>query len=287
MQKQCFKHMESLEAEIKRIEESGVFPFYHQKFPWLNPKREVYFLSRAKEGDGYAKKIIILANIHHIIHIANRYQRKGVELDDLIQDGVLGVLEAIETYDTSVSYRFEGYAAWHIRASMLRNSLTYSNGFRLPDYAADLLRKMNSIESALAVQLEREPTLHDYAIALKVSEDMLRRLVHSLYETVSYESTVSQEVTLDFADMDSCEEIYHNLEQHDLRQILDRLVTKLSVRQRNVIQKYFLDEGSQTKTLGEVGKELQVSREAVSECRNRGLKHLKPLALVKQLDLYL
>lgn len=225
----------------------------------------------------HAREHIIKANLRLVINNAKRYQASGLPLLDLIQEGNMGLMKAVDKFDPEKGFKFSTYATWWIRQAIQRGIAQKKRVIRLPIHILDRISKMNKVEFALVDELGREPEAHEVAKRLKVTEDEVHRLRRHSAEAVSIDLPVgSGEATLaDYvaADQDLDDEVDESMLARDIEKALDDLV-HVDDRAPEIIRKRFGLDGNDEHDLAMLGEQFGVSRERIRQIERRCLERL-------------
>jgi RNA polymerase primary sigma factor len=253
--------------------------------PTRSEERE---LARRKDaGDEEAKKRLIESNLRLVMSITRNYTKAGVPLLDLIQEGNLGLIRAVEKFDYRMGYKLSTYATWWIRQAVTRALADQGRTIRLPVHVAEQVRRLLRSRRQLAQKLNREPTLAELAAEAQLTEEKVRDLLELVEDPVSLDTPVGDGDSL-YGDM--IEDVHSEqpetqtatqLRHHELASAL----SALNPRMRHVLALRFGLDGGQPKTLEEVGAELGVTRERVRQLESRALRELRLAA--PALELYL
>jgi len=255
--------------------------------PLLTREEERELGRRKDAGDEEAKRQLIVANLRLVMSITRHYTRAGVPLLDLIQEGNLGLIRAVEKFDYRKGYKLSTYATWWIRQSITRALADQGRTIRLPVHVADQVRRMMRTRRVLAQKLNREPTVPELAAESGYPESRIEELLDLVEDPVSLETPVGdggslygdliEDTTRDRPD----EETARNLRHTELA----RALQSLNPRLRHVLELRFGLSGSDPKTLEEVGEGLGITRERVRQLEGRALRELRLFA--PDLELYL
>jgi RNA polymerase primary sigma factor len=256
------------------------------RVPLLTVEEEVCLAKRIERGDVSAKQHMIEANLRLVVSIAKGYLGRGMNFLDLIQEGSLGLIRAVEKFDYRRGYKFSTYATWWIRQAVTRAIADKGRTIRIPVHMVERLNKVIYAERSLIQQLGRDPSPAEIAVELECSVREVREVLRMAQQPVSLEKPVGEEEDSSLADFveDATAESPFEVASRALRrQSVERVLASLPRREREVLEMRYGITGDRVRTLDEVGRAFNITRERVRQIESRTLKKLQTLPEAQEL----
>ena len=244
----------------------------------LTPEEESDLARRKSEGDVEAGRKLVEANLRLVVSIAKRYTGRGMSFLDLVQEGNLGLMKAVEKFDYAKGYRLSTYATWWVKQSITRSLADQSRTIRLPVHMVEAVNKIRRAQRSLSVKLGREPSMEEVAEEVNMSEKRVTELIQASGDTVSLETPVGDEEGSNLGDFvadDTNASTEDKAESFLLREEIDSMLQGLNPRERDVIILRFGLETGHPLTLEEVGKRFNVTRERIRQIETAALRKLR------------
>ncbi len=260
------------------------------KIPLLAPEREMYLAEQISLGNKQAKDELVVANLRLVVSIAKRHVGKGMYFLDLIQEGNLGLMKAVEKFDYRKGYKFSTYATWWIRQAITRAIADQARTIRIPVHMVETIHKVSRMARTLLQEFGREPTTEEIAIRLNMSSEKVREIMKIAQDPVSLETPIGEEEDShlgDFIEDTDSPSPSETASYSLLREQLDAVLDTLTSREKEVIRLRFgLDDG-RTRTLEEVGRQFRITRERIRQIEAKALRKLRHPSRSKTLKDYL
>jgi RNA polymerase primary sigma factor len=248
------------------------------KTPLLTPQEEIKLAARIKRGDKEARAHMIKANLRLVVKIAHDYSNLGLPLLDLVSEGNIGLMKAVERFDPAKGGKLSTYAAWWIKQSIKRALANQSKTIRLPVHLVDKIAKVKRLALAMSEELGREPTDDELAAEIGISAAKLSQLRTVSIRPASLDAPVNDDDGTEFGELvgdDSAVDPAENLSDKDLQEEVADLLGVLDDRERKIINSRFGLDGGKSRTLEEVGQKFGVTRERIRQLQNIALAKLR------------
>ena len=260
------------------------------KIPLLSPEEEIEYAKKMMDGDEEAKKKLSEANLRLVVSIAKKYVGRGMLFLDLIQEGNLGLIKAVEKFDYRKGYKFSTYATWWIRQAITRAIADQARTIRIPVHMVETINKLIRTSRHLLQQLGREPTIEEIAAEMEMPVEKVKEIKKVAQEPVSLETPIGEEEDShlgDFIPDDDAPSPSELAAYTLLREQLDEIIETLTPREAKVLRLRFGLEDGKARTLEELGKEFQVTRERIRQIEAKALRKLRHPSRSKKLKDYM
>lgn len=255
-----------------------------RKIPVLTAEEEKELAIRAQKGDESAKVKLIRSNLRLVVKIARKYERLGLPLPDLIEEGNIGLIKALNRFNPRLGYRFSTYASWWIRQHVIRAIANQARVVRIPVYMSELLHKMRKASERLMHKYGRKPRDEELAKALKISLEKVQQLKRVAHRSTSLDRQISEDAEAEFIDLLQDEEIEAVDELVNLfkKEEVEELLYMMDERSREIIEMRFGLRTGIPKTLAEVARNFGVTRERVRQIEKEALEKMREVLLSNQ-----
>ena len=294
-------HMEEEEVDLENIDlsvpegvsiEDPVRIYLKEigKVPLLSAEEEIELAKRMENGDQAAKKRLAEANLRLVVSIAKRYVGRGMLFLDLIQEGNLGLIKAVEKFDYTKGYKFSTYATWWIRQAITRAIADQARTIRIPVHMVETINKLIRVSRQLLQELGREPTPEEIAEEMNMPVDRVREILKISQEPVSLETPIGEEEDSHLGDFIKDDNVPVPADAAAftlLKEQLEEVLGTLTEREQKVLTLRFGLEDGRARTLEEVGKEFNVTRERIRQIEAKALRKLRHPSRSRKLKDYL
>jgi RNA polymerase primary sigma factor len=266
--------MESIKTYLNEI----------RHIPLLRPEEEIALAKRVKKGDEEARNKMIRSNLRIVINIAKRYTHFGLAFMDLIEEGNIGLMRAVDKFNPLRGFRFSTYAAWWIRQAISRSISDQGRLVRVPVYVSDMLARLKKTTEALTQKLSRKPSLDELARAMKMPLSKLHQLNSWISRTSSLDAPIGEEGEDQIKDLiedTSSESPQAGLSRTFNKERVTNLLDHMNERERVVLDMRFGLNDHKPHTLAQAAKKMRISRERVRQIEEVALKKLRKLAIAQ------
>jgi RNA polymerase primary sigma factor len=255
----------------------------------LSAEEEAHLARLSREGDIDALDKLVQANLRFVVSVAKQYQNQGLSLNDLINEGNLGLIRAAQKFDETRGFKFISYAVWWIRQAMSQAIIEQSKIIRIPTGKVQNFSKINKAFQMLEQEYMRDPSIEDVMLKTGLTEDDINEYLKNIVSTVSTDAGIGEEGEMTYGDTlhdDSHLAPEEDMMRTSVENTLMGMLATLDEREKEIITLYFGLEGNETHTLEEIGDKLGLTRERVRQIKERCLERLKKKSDISLLDSY-
>jgi len=249
------------------------------KVPLLTREEEQHHAKRAADGDSYSKNKLIQANLRFVVNVAKKYQNQGLPLADLISEGNIGLMNAIERFDVSKGYHFISYAVWWIRQAILKAICEKSRMIRLPLNRANELVQIEKVRKELQIESRGDPEMQEIAKALDMDEDHVADLLNISRDMVSLDTPIYDEtdssILSDFVEDKGQRAPEDAVIDRSLKEDINAVLDTLTNKEADIIQYRFGLNGKRPMSLKEIGNRYKLTKERIRQIEKKALKRLQ------------
>mgnify|MGYP000911706196 CR=1 FL=1 len=260
------------------------------RIPLLNAEEEVILAKRIEEGEQEARELLTTANLRLVVSIAKKYAKRGLDLLDLIQEGNIGLMRAVEKFEYRKGFKFSTYATWWIRQAITRAIADQARTIRVPVHMIETINKLSKVSSQLASKLGRRPRISEIAKEMEIDVDKVNEIIRIAQRPASLEAPIGEEKDSKLGDIIADEFSASPTEiatWASLKKQIDEILSGLTDRERKVLELRFGLKDGVSRTLEEVGHEFKVTRERIRQIEAKALKRLKNDEIAQALRDYL
>src|SRR5438046_3127537 len=250
------------------------------QIPLLTPEQEITLAAKIKKGDREARALMIRSNLRLVVKIAHDYANLGLPLLDLISEGNIGLMKAVERFDPAKGGKLSTYAAWWIKQSIKRALANQSKTIRLPVHLVDKISKMRRVAMKLQEEFGREPTDEELGEELGISAARVGQMRTAAIRPASLDAPIGDDDSNNFSEVvqdENADTPYEHLEEKTVTKMLQEMVKTLDPREATILRYRFGLDGGSEKTLEEVGQRFGVTRERVRQIQNIALNKLRKM----------
>lgn len=261
-----------------------------KKYDLVTVDEEIELATRIQKGDKLALEKLVKANLRFVVSVAKQYQNQGLSLSDLINEGNIGLIEAANRFDATRGFKFISYAVWWIRQSIMQAISNNTRMIRLPVNKISELNKINNARKELRQELEREPTYHEIAEKLQVSDEEIEASLNHKLNVVSADAPVSQEDDQNLMDLIKNKESEMpdaGMVNKSLKVEIERSLALLDPRDADIVRYYYGLNGEMPWTLSEIGEHFGLTRERVRQIKEASIQKMRRILKNNVLKEYL